>query len=85
MLYGNLRAENMVLKMNPCKSKIFDIKFLNFGSLSSIEDSEIMNIPDQIEHMPPDLIQHLIESMRFNNNSENPAKIERMRENVKYL
>ena len=46
MLYGNLRAENILIRMNKQNTKILSVKFLNFGSLSSIEDSECIHIPD---------------------------------------
>ena len=83
MLYGNLRTENILIKMNKCMHRIDTIKYLSFGTLSSIEDSEKMHIPDQIEHLPPDLLKHLIESMRFaKDNAACPVTMQRVRENV---
>ena len=46
MLYGNLRTENILLKLNYYKDKIENIKYLSFGSLTPIEESEKMNIPN---------------------------------------
>ena len=54
--------------------------------MSSIEDSEKIHIPDQIEHFPPDFLMHLIESKRFDlNKPACPVHMERVRENVKFL
>ena len=64
-MYGNLRVENILLKLNSNQTKIEDIKFLNFSSLATIDNSEQMHIPDQIDHLPPDFLTNLIQSMKF--------------------
>ena len=46
MIYGNLRLENIVLKLDRKHENIERIRFLGFGSLSTIENSEFMNIPE---------------------------------------
>ena len=56
MFYGNLRVENILLKLNNKMTKIENIKYLNFGTLSSIEDSERMLLPDKIEHLTADYL-----------------------------
>ena len=45
-MYGNLRAENILLKLNEAKNKVECVKFLNFGYLLQIDNLENMRIPD---------------------------------------
>lgn len=65
-LYGNLRIENIIITLDQTKSIIKHVRFLGFECISTIEDAETMNIPDQIDHMPPDLINYFIQLQRFN-------------------
>ena len=45
-LYGNLRTENILLMLNRQQTKIISMKYLSFGTLVAIEDSEKMLYPD---------------------------------------
>lgn len=65
MIYGNLRMENIIIKLDRKNEKIERIRFLGFGSLTTIENSEFMNIPEQLEHLPPDMTSHLLTLHRF--------------------
>lgn len=86
-LYGNLRAENTLLKLDEEMTKIEYVKFLGFGSLVAIEDSEEIIVPDQIEHLPPDLLMHWTSMMKFDKDyqAEMQVKSKQVRENVKIL
>ena len=64
-MYGNLRAENIMIKFDLAKSKIEQIKFLSFGSIVQIEEADSILIPDQIEHLPPAMLLHLLNIKRF--------------------
>ena len=66
-MYGNLRLENVMIKLDLMarNSKVKEIKFLNFGICIAIEDSENIHIPDQIDHLPPDMLRHLMKIKRF--------------------
>lgn len=54
-MYGNLRTENIIIKINPKKKVIENTKFINFGCLVDIEQADNILIPDQIDHLPPDM------------------------------
>ena len=60
-IYGNLRVENIVIKIDKTKKTILSTKFLNFGSLIKIEDADKIRIPDRIDHLPPDMISWLVD------------------------
>lgn len=60
-MYGNLRIENIIIKLDRSKKKILSVKFLGFGSLINIEDSDSIRIPDRIDHLPPDMTSYLVE------------------------
>jgi len=70
-LYGNLRTENIILILDKQQSKILDVRFLGFGSITYIEGSEAMQIPEQIEHLPPLVTTYLLKCQRFSKNSPN--------------
>lgn len=59
-MYGNLRTENILIKLSPNKKQIKNVKFLQFGHLIKIEDAENICIPDQIDHLPPDMTSYLL-------------------------
>ena len=59
-IYGNLRVENIVIKIDKTKKTILSTKFLNFGCLIKIEDVDKIRIPDRIDHLPPDMISWLV-------------------------
>lgn len=64
-MYGNLRTENVIVKLSRDMKKIEDVKFINFGYLIEIEDSDRIRIPDQIDHLPPDMSSYLLKIKRF--------------------
>lgn len=73
-IYGTLRAENILIKLNSQQTAIDDIRFLGQGSLIEIDDSQMINIPVQIEHLPPDMTSYLLQIQRFNQNDSKIAK-----------
>ena len=60
-MYGNLRIENIIIKLDLSKKNILAVKFIGFGSLTNIEDSDEINIPDRIDHLPPGITKYLIQ------------------------
>ena len=64
-MYGNLRTENILINLSPDKKEIKNVKFLHFGHLTKIEDAEHILIPDQIDHLPPDMSSYLLQIKRF--------------------
>ena len=59
-MYGNLRAENILIELTPNKTKIKNVKFLNFVHLIEIKDAERICVPEQVDHFPPDMSAHLM-------------------------
>lgn len=70
-MYGNLRPENIMIKLNPQETKIEVIKFISFRYMCDIEDADNIVIPDQIEHLPPDMLSHLSSVSRFAHTTTN--------------
>lgn len=70
-MYGNLRTENVIVKLSRDKKKIEDVKFINFGNLIEIEDADRIQIPDQIDHLPPDMTSYLLKIKRFSEQGSN--------------
>lgn len=64
-IYGNLRIENIIIKLNHTATKILSVKFLGFGSIIKIEDSDQILVPARIDHLPPDMTSHLVNIKRF--------------------
>lgn len=64
-MYGNLRTENLILKLDPLSENIEDVKFLSFGNIFKIDSADQMVIPERIEHLPPELLKHLLNTERF--------------------
>lgn len=58
-MYGNLRTENIIIKMSRDNKKIEGVKFINFGHLIEIEEADAIAIPDQVDHLPPDMTSYL--------------------------
>ena len=46
MIYGNLRLENILVKLNQKHTKIEHIAFIGFGSVVSIQQSNQIVIPE---------------------------------------
>lgn len=65
MMYGNLRLENILIKLNDAQSKIEDVKFINFGNIIKFDEADKVHIPERIEHFPPEFLQHLLKTERF--------------------
>ena len=70
-LYGNLRTDNIILILDTKQTNIIDVRFLGFGNITYIEDSEEIHIPEQIEHLPPLMTSYLLKCQRFSKNSPN--------------
>lgn len=86
MIYGNLRLENIVIKLDRKLTTIERIRFLGFGSIITIEESDQIKIPDQLEHLPPDMTSHLLTMQRFSNRPPNRQKAPQKKDvNVKFL
>ena len=66
-IYGNLRTENTLIKLDK-HSKIDSVKFLNLGTLKEIEQADHIAIPDQIDHLPPDMTIYMQSIKRFSKN-----------------
>lgn len=64
-MYGNLRAENVIIKLSRDNKKIEGVKFVNFGHIIEIEEADKITIPDQLDHLPPDMTSHLLKIKRF--------------------
>ena len=64
-MYGNLRCENVIIKLDKGMKSIISVKFLSFGTLTNIEDADKISLPDQIEHLPPDMTSWLVKIQRF--------------------
>lgn len=45
-VYGNLRIENILVKLDTAKTKVEGIKFLNVGHVIEIESAQNIVIPD---------------------------------------
>lgn len=66
-MYGNVRTENIMIKLDLAKTKIESIKFLSFGHIVQIEEADSILIPEQIEHLPPAMLSYLMNIKRFQN------------------
>lgn len=64
-MYGNLRAENIMIRMDEEQKEIQQVKFIDFGSTAKMERAAEMLVPEKIEHCPPDLLKHLIDIEKF--------------------
>lgn len=84
-MYGNLRTENIVIKLSRDNKKIEGVKFLNFGHLIEIEEADRIAIPDQVDHLPPDMTSHLLKIKRFSQDAKSSQKIKKTDVNVKFL
>lgn len=65
--------------------KVLNVKFLNFGCLTKIEDAENMRIPDQVDHLPPNMNSHLLLNFRFSNQLCTPNRKNSSNETIKFL
>ena len=74
-MYGNLRTENIIIKLDRMGKNILQVKFLGFGSLVSIEESDLIRIPDRIDHLPPDMTSYLVDTQRFTNKNTNASQM----------
>ena len=52
---------------------ILSVRFLGFEYLSMIEDAEKMQIPDHIDHLPPEMISYFLKIQRFG--SKDPSRV----------
>ena len=59
--YGNVRLENIFVKFDDKKTRILDVKFVNLGTSNKFEDIQEMLIPEQIDHMPPDILEQFLQ------------------------
>lgn len=84
-MYGNLRTENIVIKLSRDKKKIEGVKFLNFGHLVEIEQADKISIPDQVDHLPPDMTSHLMKIKRFSKEGGSTVTSKKTDVNVKFL
>lgn len=85
-MYGNLRTENVIVKVSRDMKKMEDFKFINFGNLIEIEDADRIQIPDQIDHLPPDMTSYLLKMKRFQNPSSARGATQNTTDvNVKFL
>jgi len=64
-IYANLRPENIMIQFDEQKRKIINVKFINFGPTTRLEDAGDMLIPEQVDHFPPELLQHFQGCRRF--------------------
>lgn len=84
-VYANLRIENILIKLDR-NNKIENVKFINFCVMKEIESMDHMAIPEQIDHLPPDMTQHLLTLNRFNKMFSKKCKINKCKDaNVKFL
>lgn len=58
---------------------------MNFGHLIEIEQADKITIPDQVDHLPPDMTAHLMKIKRFSKDSSGVSKIKKTDVNVKFL
>lgn len=65
VIFANIRLENIIIKYNSARTEIENIRFLNFGHLIPVEESENLNIPDQFDHLPPNMLKYLQEQKSF--------------------
>ena len=60
-VHGNIRPENILLKIDEERKKIKKIKFINFGASVKIERATDMILPEQLDHLPPELLDYFIQ------------------------
>lgn len=65
LVYGNLRPENVMIRVDDQQKEIQSVKFLNFGSVTRIDRAADLMVPDRVEHCPPDLLKALIDLEKF--------------------
>lgn len=73
MIYGNVRAENILIKFDKDQKSIEQVKFINFGSLISIDNASQMIIADRVDHFPPDVLKHFLEMQKFSPQSSDES------------
>lgn len=57
-----------MLNLKPNMKEIEGIRFLNFSNIIKFDEIDDICIPQRIEHMPPDVLRHLLISERFVDN-----------------
>jgi len=65
MIYGNLKAENIMIKLNKDKTQIQNVKFIDFGTVVNIDNTSEMLMPVQVDHFPPELLKYYIKTKKF--------------------
>ena len=76
VLYGNLRPENILIKFDKYKSRIEQVKFIDFGCVTDAENVNSMVLPVRLDHVPPEVLQHFKGNRSFSNNETSKDKIE---------
>lgn len=54
-----------MIKLSKDRLKIENVKFMNFFYTTFLKDVDRFQIPDRIDHLPPDMNQHLLRTNRF--------------------
>lgn len=76
VLYGNLRPENILIKFDKYKSRIEQVKFIDFGCVTDAENVNSMVLPVRLDHVPPEVLRHFKGNRSFSNNETSKDKIE---------
>lgn len=67
-IYGNLRTENTLIKLSK-ENTIEGVKFLRGSMVREIDLVKLISLPEQMEHLPPDMITYLLLLKRFSGNN----------------
>lgn len=70
-VYANLRPENILIKFDRFKSRIDSIKFIDFGSTTSIGSRDKIILPVRLDHIPPETLTQMAQVKYFNSESSN--------------
>lgn len=74
MIHGNIRPENIMIKLDKDQTKIEQIKFINLGSLTKLSQADQMIIPDRIDHFPPEILNHFLSTHKFRQSSSSSPR-----------
>lgn len=66
MNYGNLKAENILIKIAQNGKRIESIKLINFGYVLVLGEEEQIIVPEKIDHCPQEFLHMVAETVKIN-------------------
>ena len=57
--------------MNSAMTEITKVKFINFGTITKLDKATTINLPEQIDHIPPEVLNGFLEAGVFSPHQQN--------------